>query len=143
MGCSTQHTKDFIQLLKTAKKIINYIKAFMLFYILPPPNLTGAPERSNAPPLRSLTVARPLLFLHNRARVVGCCVKSFTGSLLKPRQISDRLVFLLVIRWPKRCDHVLPNHLCPARRLSQINPSNTADFRLVVVSSHTAGAMAI
>ncbi len=30
MGCSTRHTKDFIQIQKPAKKIINLIKASIL-----------------------------------------------------------------------------------------------------------------
>ena len=66
-----------------------------------------------------------------------------TGSLLKPRRISFHLFFWPVIRWPKRCDHDLPHRLRPAHRLSQIYPNDTADFRLVVVSSHAAGAIAI
>ena len=98
------------------------MKAFILLYILPPPNSTGPRTIECASPLRSPTVARPLLFLPHRARdnLVGCCVKSLTGSLLKPRRISFHLFFWPVIQWPKRCDHFLPNHLRPAHRLSQI-----------------------
>jgi len=50
MGCSMRHTKDFIQRLKRATKIIHLIMASILYYSLDPPNLT-APRRSNiAPP---------------------------------------------------------------------------------------------
>jgi len=50
MGCSTRHTKDFIQRLKRATKIIHLTKASILYYSLDPPNST-APRLSNiAPP---------------------------------------------------------------------------------------------
>ena len=48
MGCKTWHTKDFIQRLKPAKKIISLIKASILYYSLPPPNLT-APRTMDSP----------------------------------------------------------------------------------------------
>jgi hypothetical protein len=38
MGCLMGRTKDFVQILKPAKKTIILIKAAILFYILPPPN---------------------------------------------------------------------------------------------------------
>ena len=41
------------------------------------------------PPLRSPTVARPLLFVHHRARdnLVGCCVQLSIGGRLKQQRI--------------------------------------------------------
>ncbi len=50
-------------------------------------------------------------------------------------------IFLPEIRWPKRLDGVVPYRHRPARRLSQVNANDTADFRLVVALSYAAGAI--
>ena len=79
MGCSTRHTKDFIQIQKSAKKIIN------LFNFSPLP--TRPPQNNRMqPPLHSPTFARPLLIIPHRYRVclVGCHVVSLIGGPLKP-----------------------------------------------------------
>ena len=74
MGCSTRHTKDFIQLLNTAKKMINFIMASIILYIRPP-NST-APERSNAAPP---------------------CVPRRSNILSYPSPITSALIWLVVV----------------------------------------------
>ena len=50
MGSLMQHTKDFIQILQMVKKIINLMKAFILFYSLPPPTSTAPRTFKYRPP---------------------------------------------------------------------------------------------
>ncbi len=84
MGCTTWHTKDFIQRLKTAKEITNLIKASILHYSLPPPNST-APRmieyRSPCIPrrLRVLSYPSPVVPTSN---LVGCCISWLIGGRL-------------------------------------------------------------
>jgi hypothetical protein len=74
--------------------------------------------------VRSPTVARPLLFLHHPARDnfgwLLCEIIDWQPPKATTNFVS--FIFCSVIRWPKRCAHVLPNHLRLARRLSQITP---------------------
>ncbi len=76
MGCTTRHTKDFFQRLKPAKKIINLIKASILYYSLPPPNST-APKtieyRRPCVPCRSRVLSDPSP-VAPASNLVGCCV---------------------------------------------------------------------
>ena len=98
-----------------------------------------------SPPLRSPTVAHLLLSspYRFRANLVGCCIHSLIGGRLKPQRILFYFFFCLKIRWSKRLGGVLPHRHRPARRLSHIYPNDTADFRLVVASSHAAEAIKI
>ena len=50
MGWLTWHTKDFIQILKPAKKIINLMAASIFYYSLPPPNSTAPGAIEYRPP---------------------------------------------------------------------------------------------
>jgi hypothetical protein len=50
MGWLTWHTKDFIQILKPAKKIINLMAASIFYYSLPPPNSTAPRTIEYHPP---------------------------------------------------------------------------------------------
>ena len=96
-------------------------------------------------PLRSPTVARPLLILphHSRVNLVDCCVLWLIGSRLKPQRILFYFFFCLKIRWPKKLDGVLLYRYSPARRLFHIYPNDNVAFWLVVASSHAAGAIEI
>ncbi len=100
MGCSTRHTKDFIQIQKLAKKIIN---SRFLFYNIFTTLLTRPPQNDQMQhPLRSPTVARPLLLLilphHSRVNLVDWCVLLWLiGSRLKPQRILFYFFFCLKI----------------------------------------------
>ena len=50
MGWLTWHTKDFIQILKPAKKMINLMAASIFYYSLPPPNSTALGAIEYRPP---------------------------------------------------------------------------------------------
>ena len=50
MGWLTWHTKDFIQILKPAKKMINLMAASIFYYSLPPPNSTAPGAIEYRPP---------------------------------------------------------------------------------------------
>ena len=88
------HTKDFIQILKPAKKIINLMKASIIFFS-PPIQLDCPQNNGFAFPQRSSTTARstvsPLSF--SGLNVVGCCVQSLIGGRLMPRLILFYLFF--------------------------------------------------
>ena len=117
------------------KLFIDYIY-FIIFY---PPLPTCPPQNDRMqPPLRSPTVARPPLSFPYRFRVnlVGCCMHLLIGGRLKSQRILFYLYFCLKIRWLNRLNGVLPYRYRPARHLSQTYPSDTAAFRLVVVSHH-------
>jgi hypothetical protein len=93
IGWSMRQRKDFFQILKPAKIIINLIKASILFILSPLPTRLP-PERSNtAPPafpLRSPPVPRPVQSLTHRARVnlFGCCVQ-LSGKRMKNTVRND------------------------------------------------------
>ena len=75
MGWSTRHTKDFFQILKLAKKIINLIKAYILYYSLPPPNSTTP---------RMIKYCSP-------------CVPRRSRALYNPSPIAPTLICLVVV----------------------------------------------
>ena len=75
VGWLTRHTKDFFQILKPAKNIINLIKASILYYSLPPPNLTAPRTIEYCPP----------------------CIPCRSRALYNPSPIAPALICLVVM----------------------------------------------
>ena len=120
------------------------MKASILQYFLPPPNLiTPRPIECRPPcvPRRSHVLSHPSPIASALIWLVVVC-----GCRLAAASSNNKfrcIYFLSEIRWPKRCDGVLPyRHSC-ARRLSVINPNDAAAFWLVVALSHPAEAIEI
>ena len=67
MGWLTWHMKDFIQILKPAKKMINLMAASIFYYSLPHPNSTAPRTIEYRPPLHLSAVAHPLISLPRRS----------------------------------------------------------------------------
>ncbi len=93
------HTKDFIQRLKWATKIIHLIKASILYYFLNPPNST-APRTIDCPPCilgQSHFLSHPF-HVASASDMVGCCVLwSIDGCL-------NHYEFWLILFCPRYID---------------------------------------
>ena len=119
MGCLTRHTKDFIQRLKRATKIIHLIKASILYYSLNPPNSTAPRTIKYRPPCiprRSHFLSYPFPFA-SASDMVGCCVLRSIGGCLNHDEFQLILFLPPIHRWPKSCNSFPPHRRRPARRL--------------------------
>ena len=95
MGCSTRHTKDFIQRLKWATKIIHLITASILYYSLDPPSITAPRMIEYRPPCiprRSHFLSYPYP-VASASDMVGCCVLWSIGGCLS----HDEFRFILFL----------------------------------------------
>ena len=139
MGCSRLHTKDFIQLSKPAKKIINFVNASILLLIFTSSELDHPPTDRIPPPPGLPTSCKSFHITPHRARIylAGCCVLSLIRGCLKPRQISC-FNFFHAIHWPTWEDKILSSAPPRSRShlLSDIPPGACHVFRLVAVCSH-------
>ena len=123
MGCLTRHTKDFIQIIQPAKKIIHLMKASNLLYFSPPSQLDCPQNDGFAFSQRSSTTARSIVspLSCSGVNLVGCCVQSLIGGRLMPFNFV-LFIFCPLTRRPKRCDSVLPHRDRTASRLPQLYP---------------------
>ena len=143
MDCLTRHTKEFIQILKPASKIITLMAASILFYSLPNPNTTAPRSIKYCFPCvsrRTCILCYPFHIVLTLFWLVCAIVnwrtpKATTNFIL--------LIFCPKICRPKRCDSRLPYCHRPARHHPKIYSIVLANFWLVGVSSHTAQAIKI
>ena len=103
MGCLTRHTKDFIQRLKWATKIIHLIKASILQYSLDPPYSTTPRTIKYRPPCiprwsHFLSYPYPVAYASD---MVGCCVLWSIGGCLNHDKFRFILFLPLIYQWPK------------------------------------------
>ncbi len=99
MDCSTRHTKDFIQILKLAKKTINLLKASILYasilYFYPPSQLDG-PHNNRIPlPLRSPMVVHFLPSLTHHLRVHGWLLRA-VNDWRPPKATTNFGIFIFL-----------------------------------------------
>jgi hypothetical protein len=95
MGGLRAPTKDFVQLIAQAKKIIKLMKASILLYFSPPSQLDRPQNDGFAFLQRSSTNARSIVspLSCSGVNLVGCCVQSLIGGRLMPQLILF-IVFL-------------------------------------------------
>ena len=120
------------------------MKASILFYLTPPPTSTALGAIEYHPPAFPDSRASSLILPPSIPRRFGWLLCAVVNWRL-PKAMTNFafFIFLPQIRWPKRLHGVLPYRHRPARRLSQVYSNDRAAFRLVVASSHPAGAIEI
>ena len=124
------------------KKIINLMKAFILFYSLPPPISTAPRTIKYRPPC----VPRRSHVLYYPSPVAFALFGWLLCAIIdwQPPKATTKFGFLIFyppIRWPKRCDSVLPHRDRLASRIPQLYNIAYADLRLVVASPHQLEAI--
>jgi hypothetical protein len=120
------------------------MKASILFYLPTPPTSTTLRAIEYHPPaFPDSRASSPILPPSIPRRFGWLLCEDVNWRPPKATTNFAFFIFLPQIRWPKRLHGVLPYRHRPARRLSQVYSNNRAAFRLVVASSHPAGAIEI
>ena len=120
------------------------MKASILFYLTSPPTLTALGAIEYHPPAFPDSRASSPILPPSIPRRFGWLLCEVVDW--RPPKVTTNFaffIFLPQIRWPKRLHGVLTYRHRPARRLSQVFSNDRATFRLVVASSHPAGAIEI
>jgi hypothetical protein len=162
MGCSMGHTKYFVQILKPAKKIINLIKAAILFFILPPPNSIAPrtieyrsrilsylffcpefrwPKRFDSvlPYCRRHARRLSILYCNVTAAFWLVVVYSHPAKAIEIRgPIALSIFIFFVTPYATQSDELksAPTHSARLHRLSNTHPTAETIIRFVVASTH-------